>query len=112
LNASMPPDCEPARDLEALAGQGYEDDWEVVIATDGTADIARRYAPRFKAPTVVDSRPSRGHSAPRNAGAKAARGELLVFCDADDVVAPGWLEAMADAARHYGELRPVPWVGS
>ena len=94
-----------AEQLEALAGQQYEDDWEVVIAdngsTDGTADIARRYLPRFKALTLVDGGPRRGHSAPRNAGAKAARGELLAFCDADDIVAPGWLQAMADAARHY-----------
>lgn len=94
-----------AEQLLALATQQYEDDWEVVIvdngSTDGTADLARRHRQRFKAFTLVDSGPQRGHSAPRNAGAKAARGELLAFCDADDVVAPGWLQAMADAACHY-----------
>jgi glycosyltransferase involved in cell wall biosynthesis len=91
--------------LQALATQQYEDDWEVVIvdngSTDGTADLARRYCQRFKAWTVIDGGPQRGHSAPRNAGANAARGDLLAFCDADDVVAPGWLQAMADAACHY-----------
>ena len=81
----------------------------MVIATDGTADIARRYAPRFKAPTVVDGGPRRGHSAPRNAGAKAARGELLVFCDADDVVAPGWLSAPDEGSDTLGLF--VPFVG-
>jgi glycosyltransferase involved in cell wall biosynthesis len=94
-----------AEQLEALAAQQYDGDWEVVVAdngsTDGTADLARRYRDRFKALTVVDSGPRRGHSAPRNAGARSARGELLAFCDADDFVAPGWLAAMADAARHY-----------
>jgi glycosyltransferase involved in cell wall biosynthesis len=94
-----------AEQLQALATQQYEDDWEVVIvdngSTDGTADLARRYCQRFKAFTLVDSGPRRGHSAPRNAGANAARGELLAFCDADDVVAPGWLQAMAGAACHY-----------
>ena len=34
----------------------------------------------------------------RNAGADSARGDLLVSRDADDVVAPGWLEAMARPA--------------
>src|SRR5262245_3982573 len=94
-----------AEQLEALAAQQYEDDWEVVIvdngSTDGTADLARRYRQRFKAFTLIDGGPQRGHSAPRNAGASAARGELLAYCDADDVVAPGWLQAMADAARHH-----------
>jgi glycosyltransferase involved in cell wall biosynthesis len=91
--------------LQALAAQQYKDDWEVVIvdngSTDGTADLARRYCQRFKACTVIDGGPRRGHSAPRNAGASAARGDLLAFCDADDVVAPGWLQAMADAACRY-----------
>ena len=94
-----------AEQLEALAVQQCEDEWEVLVvdngSTDGTADLARRFRRRFKAFTLVDGASQRGHSAPRNAGANAARGELLVFCDADDVVAPGWLQAMADAACHY-----------
>jgi len=94
-----------AEQLQALATQQYEGDWEVVIvdngSTDGTAHLARRSRQRFNAFTLIDSGPRRGHSAPRNAGANAARGELLAYCDADDVVAPGWLQAMADAACHY-----------
>jgi GT2 family glycosyltransferase len=94
-----------ADQLEALATQQYDGDWELVIvdngSTDGTADLAGRYRQRFKAFTVVEAVARRGHSAPRNAGAIAARGELLAYCDADDVVAPGWLQAMADAARYY-----------
>jgi glycosyltransferase involved in cell wall biosynthesis len=91
--------------LEALAAQQYEGDWELVIvdngSSDGTADLARGYGQRFKAFTLIDGGSRRGHSAPRNAGATAARGELLAYCDADDVVAPGWLQAMANAACHY-----------
>jgi cellulose synthase/poly-beta-1,6-N-acetylglucosamine synthase-like glycosyltransferase len=93
-----------AEQLGALAGQDYEGDWEVVVvdngSSDATADIARRYAQRLPACRVVEGR-QRGHAAPRNAGARAARGELLAYCDADDVVAPGWLKALAAAARHY-----------
>ena len=91
--------------LEALAAQRYDGDWEVVVvdngSTDGTADLACRFAWRFPAFSVVDGGPRRGHSVPRNAGAQAARGELLAYCDADDIVAPGWLAAMAEAASRY-----------
>ncbi len=34
----------------------------------------------------------------RSAGARAARGDFFLFCDADDVADPGWIEAMARAA--------------
>jgi cellulose synthase/poly-beta-1,6-N-acetylglucosamine synthase-like glycosyltransferase len=91
--------------LDALAAQQFEDDWEVVVvdngSTDGTAELARQHRRRFPAFTLVDGGSQRGHSAPRNAGARAARGELLAYCDADDVVAPGWLQGMADAACDY-----------
>ena len=43
----------------------------MVTADNGSTDLARRYRPRFKALTLVDSGPRRGHPAPRNAGAKA-----------------------------------------
>jgi glycosyltransferase involved in cell wall biosynthesis len=91
--------------LDALAAQQFEDDWELVVvdngSTDGTAELARHHRRRFPAFTLVDAGLQRGHSAPRNAGARAARGELLAYCDADDVVAPGWLQAVTDAACHY-----------
>jgi glycosyltransferase involved in cell wall biosynthesis len=94
-----------ALQLEALAAQECDQSWEVLLvdngSTDGTVDLARRYAHRFPAFRIIDAGPARGHSTPRNAGASAAKGELLVYCDADDVVAPGWLTAMADAAQQY-----------
>jgi cellulose synthase/poly-beta-1,6-N-acetylglucosamine synthase-like glycosyltransferase len=104
-----------AEQLEALAGQDYEGDWEVVVvdngSSDATADIARRFAQRLPACRVVEGG-RRGHAAPRNDGARVARGELLAYCDADDVVAPGWLRALAAAARRYdlvgGWLDPGP----
>ena len=32
-----------------------------------------------------------------NAGAEAARGELLLFCDGDDIVRPGWIANLSSA---------------
>lgn len=90
--------------LEALASQTYEGDWELVVVdngcTDRTVEVARSWEDRLPSLTIADARRRRGLNHARNAGAAAARGDFLAFCDADDVAALGWLEAMAAAAPH------------
>jgi GT2 family glycosyltransferase len=51
---------------------------------------------------IIDSSGLVGAGAVRNAGVRAARGDRIVFCDADDEVAPGWLAAMAEALQSNG----------
>src|SRR5207248_1597199 len=48
---------------------------------------------------IVDACERRSLAHAKNRGAAEARGDLLAFCDGDDVVLPGWLEALVDAAR-------------
>jgi glycosyltransferase involved in cell wall biosynthesis len=90
-----------AHQLEALLGQRCDEDWEVVVAdngsSDGTVDDVIVFAARDPSVRLVDASGRRGASAARNIGAHAAKGEKLAFCDADDVVAPGWLAACAAA---------------
>jgi glycosyltransferase involved in cell wall biosynthesis len=92
-----------ADQLAALAGQTYAGDWELVVADngcrDGTIDIVRGMEPQLPPLVIADARARRGLNHARNVGAQAARGDLLAFCDCDDVVSTGWLEAMARAAR-------------
>lgn len=87
--------------LEALAAQTYQGDWEVVIAdngsTDRSVDVAQQWSDRVPALRVVDASKHRGRNAARNLGASVARGDRLLFCDNDDIVSPQWLEAMVDA---------------
>jgi glycosyltransferase involved in cell wall biosynthesis len=60
--------------------------------------------------------PAPGSYAARNAGAAAARGELLVFTDVDCRPRPGWLAALARAAKETPgmllagavEMEPAP----
>jgi glycosyltransferase involved in cell wall biosynthesis len=89
--------------LAALAAQTYAGEWEVVVADNGSVDATRSTAlgmrsrpPRLR---VVDASGRVGVSHARNVGAAAAAGEIVVFCDADDRVHPGWLEGVEAAMR-------------
>jgi GT2 family glycosyltransferase len=92
--------------LAALALQDYGGEWEVIVAdngsTDGSRAVAESFRGRLPALHWIDASARRSPAHARNAGAAAARGELLLFCDADDVVAPGWVAAMAAALARYG----------
>lgn len=92
--------------LHALKAQTYAP-LEIIVcdgnSTDGTPDIVRQCA------DVTFLEAARGTSGQRNCGGRAARGELLVFMDADDLPAP---EFIARIARSYQRLPfaiACPW---
>jgi glycosyltransferase involved in cell wall biosynthesis len=91
--------------LEALSRQVYPGPWEVVVADDGSRDDTARIVSgrqsRFPQLSLVRVRGRHGANAARNTGIRAARGEFILGCDADDVVAPGWLRAMAEALQRF-----------
>ena len=101
--------------LDALTRQEGTDAWEVVVvdngSTDGTGDLARRYAAIHPRVRVIEARAAANASYARNAGVQAARGRSIAFVDADDVVAGGWLAAM-DAAlqRHEFVAGPLDYT--
>jgi glycosyltransferase involved in cell wall biosynthesis len=91
--------------LEALARQAQNGAWEVVVAdngsTDGSPELAAAWEDRLPALRVIDASRCRGAGATRNAAARVARGHVFAFCDADDVVQPGWVDAYATAAEQH-----------
>jgi glycosyltransferase involved in cell wall biosynthesis len=96
--------------LEALTRQSWDHPWEVVIADNGSTDasmsVAEGYRDRLPLLRIIDASDRSGPAHARNVGAREARGDLLVFVDADDVVAPGWLAALGNA------LEDVSFVAS
>lgn len=85
--------------LDALVRQEGAPPFEVVVAdnrsTDGTAEAAQRFSDRLDI-RVVPAFERQGVNCARNAGIRAARGEIVVLLDADDRAEPGVLAAFAD----------------
>jgi glycosyltransferase involved in cell wall biosynthesis len=93
-----------ADQLEALASQDFAGSWEVVAVDNRSEDESRQIAESFSGRLelrVVEARERLGGGYASNVGAAHALGEKLVFVDADDVVAPGYLAAMAAALDRH-----------
>jgi GT2 family glycosyltransferase len=92
-----------AAQLEALASQAT-DCREIVVldngSTDATLDVIEGFRGRIANLRVIDAADQRGMSNLRNLAAVSTVGDLLL-CDADDVVAPGWIRALAEALEEY-----------
>jgi glycosyltransferase involved in cell wall biosynthesis len=90
-----------AAQLDALAAQTYDGPWEVLVvdngSTDRTREVVGSYTNRIPGLRVVDASDARGAAHARNAGA-AAGGDLIAYCDGDDEVTEGWLDALVAAA--------------
>jgi glycosyltransferase involved in cell wall biosynthesis len=88
--------------LDALAVQDYKGDWEVLVvdngSTDGTVEVAKAYADRLPNLRIIDASSRRGVSHARNCGARAADGDVILICDADDRVRSTWVRKMAEAS--------------
>lgn len=78
---------------------------EVIVVNDGSTDRTRQVLEGFGDMIRVVDKPNGGVSSARNEGAAVAKGDLLAFIDADDIVLPGYLQAMADARDEAGSGR-------
>ncbi|NTV38905.1 MAG: glycosyltransferase [Demequinaceae bacterium] len=89
--------------LAALSRQEAPFEWEIVVcdngSRDGTANVVRDWQERLCQLRLVDASERRGPGAARNIGVAEASAALLLFCDADDVVADDWVVQMHRALR-------------
>jgi glycosyltransferase involved in cell wall biosynthesis len=93
------------RCLDAILASGYPN-YELILvddaSTDGSGEIGRA-----KGATVIRQSRQGGPAAARNAGARCARGDILLFIDADVVVQPTTLERVAANFLQQPEIAAV-----
>lgn len=89
--------------LDSVRQQTFSD-FEAILVDDGSTDdsgsISDSYAEndsRF----VVIHKSNAGAGEARNAGLGVSRGQYIAFIDADDLVAPEYLERLLEAAEKY-----------
>lgn len=95
-----------AETLNALLVQTYRN-FEIIIVDDGSVDATTQIAQDFgRDPRVrVLRQANRGLAGARNTGIAASRGDIIGFCDADDIWVPEKL------AIHVAHLDANPDVG-
>lgn len=71
---------------------------EIIVVNDHSTDAGIKMLPA-EAATIIDLQGATGPGAARNAGAKVAQGEVLLFIDADVTT------SAADIEKSYGEFR-------
>ncbi|QBI20288.1 glycosyltransferase family 2 protein [Egibacter rhizosphaerae] len=105
--------------LASLAIQDYPHDWEIVVADNGSTDasvlVAEAFLDSIPSLRVVDASARRGPGYARNFGTRAARGDVILYLDADDEAEPGYVRRMVDSATQHGlvgahrETRTLQW---
>jgi glycosyltransferase involved in cell wall biosynthesis len=101
---------------DAVTSAWHERPHEVVVAVDHNDDLHEWVRRELPEAVAVHNQGARGASATRNAGARAAVGDVLAFLDDDAVARPGWLQnltaplARPDVVGVGGLVEPI-WLG-
>ena len=90
------------KSIESILYQTYPE-WELILVDNGSEDnsfrICQEYAGRDQRIEVIHLQNNRGVSGARNSGMEQAAGEYVTFLDADDWVAPDYLEQLMNTAQ-------------
>lgn len=86
--------------LDSVFSQTFTDS-EVIVINDGSPDTQEleRVLQRFPSKLRYIKQENRGAGAARNAGLRAARGELVAFLDADDTWFPTFIEKQIELLK-------------
>jgi glycosyltransferase involved in cell wall biosynthesis len=102
------------RALESACGQTYP--CQVIAVDDGSTDNSRDILAAWQDKVEVVLQPNGGQIAAYNAGFQRARGDVVVFLDADDLLDDNAAEALSKAfgenvAKAHYRMRLIDWEG-
>lgn len=89
--------------LHSIARAGDVTPFEVIVVSDNQHDDVRQHLHQISGLRVVAATPGDPPAEQRNAGARAARGELLLFMDDTAQATPGWLDQLRDCLDHEAD---------
>jgi glycosyltransferase involved in cell wall biosynthesis len=95
--------------LDSVVEQSYPN-IEVVVVDDGSPDNTREVVESYKTkmPNLVYMRQTnQGPSAARNNGIRGSKGEYVMALDADDKLAPTYVEKCVDYLENHSECKLV-----
>jgi glycosyltransferase involved in cell wall biosynthesis len=91
--------------LTALAGQESSRLFEVIVvdnqSVDRSGEVALTFVNKLPRLQVLRAEDGLGVAYARNVGTRAAQGDYVLYCDADDEVRDGWLSALALALEKH-----------
>jgi len=87
--------------LLSLKEQDFKD-FEIIVVDNNSTDKTTEIAKKFGA--ILVSEKNQGVAFARNKGAKIAKGEILVFTDADTILPKNWLSKIKEEFKRDKEL--------
>jgi hypothetical protein len=92
-----------AKCLDSITEQSYKN-YEVIVVNDGSQEnigvVIDKFKPVFGAKLKYLMQNNQGAPVARNHGAKEAKGDFLLFCDADLVMQPNMLQTMLKTLKN------------
>jgi glycosyltransferase involved in cell wall biosynthesis len=88
--------------IESIFAQTYKN-VEIIVVDDGSTDNTAGVLDHYKERIRVVTQENKGANPARNRGLMQAKGDFVIFCDADVIMKPSMLEDMMNALTEHPE---------